>query len=170
MSSGMEKQAETKTKIFDLLLGKGVQVLRHVLCRSYRGSGRSGKGFGGVMSTRRNSRGLFIASGDANKPPATYPQTGGAEKCAKIDLVSPAEQTSEIAASHIQDEDQKDRYLKRLLQLDSDSKGVKKGAKKTAKKRKSTTTSKKKGGSVVNKRRCKTVFSTDRRQEIPIFK
>ena len=133
----MEKQAETKTKIFDLLLGKGVQVLRHLLCRSYRASGRSGKGFGGVISTRRKGRGLFIASGDANKPSTIYPQTGGAEKCAKIDLVSPAEQTSEIEASHIQDEDQKDRYLKRLLQLASGSKGLKKGAKKSAKKRKS---------------------------------
>ena len=47
-------------------------------------------------------------------------QQGGAassNKCSKVELVSPAEQTSEIALSELKDKEDKERYFSQLLQL-----------------------------------------------------
>ena len=119
-----ERRPSIKARIFDLFLGRGVDVLRQVVCQKQRGgSARKGKGLGGIH-TRKNGHCVYIARPDrAQRGGAAaqqQQQQGGAtsgNKCSKVELVSPAEQTSEIALSELKDKEDKERYFSQLLQL-----------------------------------------------------
>ena len=120
--------ASAKSRIFDLLLGRGVDILKQVICQKQRGGSRlRGKGLGGIH-TRRNGHCVYIARPDsaqrggaaAAAQQQQQQQQGGAasgNKCSKVELVSPAEQTSEIALSELKDKEDKERYFSQLLQL-----------------------------------------------------
>ena len=119
-----ERRPSIKARIFDLLLGRGVDVLRQVVCQKQRGgSARKGKGLGGIH-TRKNGHCVYIARPDSAQRGGAaaqqQQQQGGAtsgNKCSKVELVSPAEQTSEIALSELKDKEDKERYFSQLLQL-----------------------------------------------------
>ena len=120
-----ERRPSIKARIFDLLLGRGVDVLRQVVCQKQRGgSARKGKGLGGIH-TRKNGHCVYIARPDSAQRDGAVQQQqqqqqGGAassNKCSKVELVSPAEQTSEIALSELKDKEDKERYFSQLLQL-----------------------------------------------------
>ena len=115
-----------KSRIFDLLLGRGVDILKQVICQKQHGGSRlRGKGLGGIH-TRKNGHCVYIARpdsaqrGGAAAQQQQQQQQGGAasgNKCSKVELVSPAEQTSEIALSELKDKEDKERYFSQLLQL-----------------------------------------------------
>ena len=156
----MSKQEKsTKSRIFDLLLGKGVEVLRHVVCQKQRGSGAlRGNGIGGIHN-RKNGHSLYIAGRAGPQAQAGGSSAGKNEadkKCTKVELVSPAEQTSEIALSQLRDEGTKDRFMERLLQLTEAGRRGKKRQK--ARKNKAS-------GATKHKKRKKA-----QGPEIPIFK
>ena len=116
-----ERKPSIKARIFDLLLGRGVDVLRQVVCQKQRGgSARKGKG----LHTRKNGHCVYIARPDSAQRGGAaaqqQQQQGGAtsgNKCSKVELVSNAEQTSEIALSELKDKEDKERYFSQLLQL-----------------------------------------------------
>ena len=154
----MSKQEKsTKSRIFDLLLGKGVEVLRHVVCQKQRGSGAlRGNGIGGIHN-RKNGHSLYIAGRAGQQAQAKMKGKNEADKkCTKEELVSPAEQTSEIALSQLGDEGTKDRFMERLLQLTEAGRRGKKRQK--ARKNKAS-------GATKHKKRKKA-----QGPEIPIFK
>ena len=120
-----ERRPSIKARIFYLLLGRGVDVLRQVVCQKQRGgSARKGKGLGGIQ-TRKNGQCVYIARPDSAQRGGAaaaqqQQQQGGAtsgNKCSKVELVSPAEQTSEIALSELKDKEDKECYFSQLLQL-----------------------------------------------------
>ena len=125
-ASKEERRPSIKARIFYLLLGRGVDVLRQVFCQKQRGgSARKGKGLGGIH-TRKNGHCVYIARpdsaqrGGAVQQQQQQQQQGGAassNKCSKVELVSPAEQTSEIALSELKDKEDKECYFSQLLQL-----------------------------------------------------
>ena len=126
-ASKEERRPSIKARIFYLLLGRGVDVLRQVVCQKQRGgSARKGKGLGGIH-TRKNGHCVYIArpdsaqrGGAAAQQQQQQHQQGGAtsgNKCSKVELVSPAEQTSEIVLSELKDKKDKERYFSQLLQL-----------------------------------------------------
>ena len=92
------------------------------MSQKQRGSGAyRGNGIGGIHN-RKNRHSLYIAR-KSSGPPA---QAGGSstgkdegewKKCSKVELVSPAEQTSQIALSQLRDEGTKDQFMEKLLQL-----------------------------------------------------
>ena len=64
-ASKEERRPSIKARIFDLLLGRGVDVLRQVVCQKQRGgSARKGKGLGGIH-TRKNGHCVYIARPDS---------------------------------------------------------------------------------------------------------
>ena len=110
-----------KSRIFDLLLGRGVDILKQVICQKQHGGSRlRGKGLGGIH-TRKNGHCVYIArpdsaqrGGAAAAQQQQQQQQGGAasgNKCSKVELVSPAEQTSEIALSQLKDKEDKERFF-----------------------------------------------------------
>ena len=119
-----ERRPSIKARIFDLLLGRGVDVLRQVVCqKQHGGSARKGKGLGGIH-TRKNGHCVYIARPDSAQRGGAAAQqqqqqggTTSGNKCSKVELVSPAEQTSEIALSELKDKEDKERYFSQLLQL-----------------------------------------------------
>ena len=129
-ASKEERRPSIKARIFYLLLGRGVDVLRcfKVVCQKQRGgSARKGKGLGAIH-TRKNGHCVYIARPDSaqrggavqQQQQQQQQQQGGAassNKCSKVELVSPAEQTSEIALSELKDKEDKERYFSQLLQL-----------------------------------------------------
>ena len=132
-------EKSTKSRIFDLLVGKGVEVLRQVVCQKQRGSGAyRGNGIGGIHN-RKNGHSLYIAR-KSSGPPAqaggssTGKDEGETKKCAKVELVSLAEQTSQIALSQLRDEGTKDQFMEKLLQLSAAGQRGKKKKRKAGKK------------------------------------
>ena len=120
-----ERRPSIKARIFYLLLGRGVDVLRQVVCqKQHGGSARKGKGLGGIH-TRKNGHCVYITRPDsAQRGGATaaqqQQQQGGAtsgNKCSKVELVIPAKQNSEIALSELKDKEDKELYFSQLLQL-----------------------------------------------------
>ena len=116
-----------KSRIFDLLLGRGVDILKQVICQKQHGGSRlRGKGLGGIH-TRKNGHCVYIdrpdsaqRGGAAAAQQQQQQQQGGAasgNKCSEVELVSPAEQTSEITLSQLKDKEDKERFFSQLLQL-----------------------------------------------------
>ena len=123
-----------KSRIFYLLLGRGVDILKQVICQKQHGGSRlRRKGLGGIH-TRKNGHCVYIARPDSAQrggaDAAQQQQQGGAasgNKCSKVELVSPAEQTSEIALSELKDKEDKERYFSQLLQLAVNGQSGRKG-------------------------------------------
>ena len=91
-----ERRPSIKARIFYLLLGRGVDVLRQVVCqKQHGGSARKGKGLGGIH-TRKNGHCVYIARPDSAQRGGAaaqqQQQQGGAtsgNKCSKWNWLAP---------------------------------------------------------------------------------